>query len=177
MNKLTPFLVTIRFKPVSSGSVTRKSEMIFSLCDRLYSHIVSRLISNQNRKPHLFPLTYNFIDVAGSKYCASSDITHVTSFHLHCIYLVHSAVLVPFERLASEDFKSSVNYRSRKTGEYPFSQVESIHCEAIVPSDVSAVVDYSAKLMKINQFYSRMSDMTFFSQNPAQRPDLDSLPS
>ena len=96
-----PFFQTVTFKRFVFTGEERLADHCFKVTDSLYQHTCSNLIRNYARqsKRHLQPITYDFIDAAGSK---STTITKLETVpHIHSIVLVDNSIAQKYQNFFS----------------------------------------------------------------------------
>lgn len=107
-HQLTPFFVTTTFKYIPlDDAMSRRTRYPYLGCatwtvyGRFYRFLMSQLMNNWQTKRHLMPLTYDFMDVPGTRLNKHVAFTETTLPHVHSIYLVHDAVLQKFLELTN----------------------------------------------------------------------------
>jgi hypothetical protein len=110
---------------------------------KFQSHLVQGLVKNAGRstKIELHPLTYDWMDVNGSKHH-----NHVWdddgTLHLHSIYLIRNEISKTFDGLVAEQFMP-ILWHKNLTG------VRAVHGERIgsEPDDLPKAIEYCSKFM------------------------------
>lgn len=114
---------------------------IWKQYDIFQTHLVKTLIKNAGRssKIELYPKTYDFIDVFGSKH-GNLVWDDDFSIHLHSIYLIRNEIAEKFEGLMAQEF-NPVLWHPKLNG------IRRVHGEAIgsQPDDLRNVIEYAGK--------------------------------
>ena len=112
-----PYLITTGFKFIPFGAGPKPQYMFISndtwnIYSKCYRHLISNIMNNFTKKSHLYPKTFDFLDVDGTRNNPRAAFTENTIPHIHSIYLVHEQTLGRFQTLASNDFQSIVLHPS-----------------------------------------------------------------
>lgn len=135
---------------------------IWKQYDTFQSHLVKSMINNAARpsKIDLFPVTFDFVDVVGSKhgnYLWFED----SAIHLHSIFLINPRICDKFDWLMKEQFWPII-WHPKLNG------IRSVHAEKIgsEADDLSNVIEYAAKcLFGINPLRQK-DDLPLTNQYP-----------
>jgi hypothetical protein len=165
-----PLFQTITFKQVDFNCEERFVQHCFRVSDCLYQHICSNLIRNHSRptKRHLQPVTYAFIDVAGSSSVKIAKIERVP--HIHSIVLADGSIALKYQRFINFKLKQDLSaiMAMKKIGSLPSIFQSSISCIATVdlqevaPGQLETVLRYSSKLLT----HPVASRQSLFLMNP-----------
>jgi hypothetical protein len=145
-------------RDISYGRVS----FVWQQYDLFYSHLVQTLVKNASRpnKIKFHPLTYDFMDVNGSKHQ-----NHVWdddgTLHIHSIYLVRSEIAGKFDGLMEQQFLP-ILYHPKLSG------IRDVHAEPIGhgSNDLDNVIEYVGKTMfGINPLRQR-DDLPLTNQYP-----------
>jgi len=164
---LNPYTVTIRLKKVdiNQGSFMIEypflSEPVWNTYERVYVHVASRLTNNFSRKPTLQPLTFDFLDVNGTKDSRYACFTPTTIPHIHSIYLVHDAVKGKFDELMAESFFSVITHPKMA------DIVSSIHAKPV--TDLQGAISYASKFYDNAYAKKLRNDYPLFNQFPVPK--------
>jgi len=159
---LVPYFVTTVFADFTCNSreqLKRKTTYAITHYDRVYRHLTSKLMTNFSKKPHLHPVTVDFVDLPNTKHSLKINLREPSTPHIHSIYLLHQKTLNRFEALRDDDFSSIVNHPC-------LEQLLSIHAAPIDLSDLERVVSYSAKLLQNDAAIAIADDVPLFNQFP-----------
>ncbi|WP_197274712.1 hypothetical protein [Novosphingobium sp. AAP83] len=121
----------------------KRVSYVWQTYEKFQSHLVQTLVKNAGRsgKIELHPLTFDFMDVNGSKHH-----NHVWdddgTLHIHSIYLIRNEISVKFDGLLAEQFMP-ILWHPKLSG------VRAVHGEAIgsEPSDLPKAIQYASKFM------------------------------
>mgnify|MGYP001172349308 CR=1 FL=1 len=167
---LVPYFVTISFVDFDvpgKQSLKKKSEYAWQQYDRVYRHLVSKLMKhpfrNRNRKFH--PFTVDFFDLPGTRHSMSLNCHEPSTPHIHSIYLVHKSTLGSFDDLRLDSFNKIVNHRSMR------GTLVSIHAVPIDVATLKTVVDYASKLLKNYTVRDLSEDVPLYSQFPITKDE------
>jgi hypothetical protein len=121
---------------------------------KFYTHLVSNLTNHFHKKRHIHPLTYDFLDVDGSR---SRWVTfnRNTIPHLHSIYLVHPGTLERWNDLREQSFKKVTDHKNIS----PF--VESFHAVPIY--NLPGIVAYASKFYDVEQMRRIRDDYQLYN--------------
>lgn len=116
---------------------------VWQTYEKFQSHLVQSLVKNAGRssKIELHPLTFDFMDVNGSKHH-----NHVWdddgTLHLHSIYLIRNELAEKFDGLVAEQFMPILWHPN-------LSGIRAVHGERIGsgPSDLPKTIEYASKFM------------------------------
>ena len=138
----------------------RRLDFIWENYTCLYDHLLQFLIKNNDRKSKkpLYPLTFDFVDVHGSKH-HNLVFDDDGSVHLHSIYLVRNEIADRFDSLIEQSFMP-VLWRPSLTG------IRAVHGKPIgsEPGELSTVIEYASKYMTSQSARRIMADMPLYSQ-------------
>jgi hypothetical protein len=125
---------------------------------KFYKHLVSHLIGNNwAKKGYLHPLTYDFLDVDGTRGNRRAPFTRYTIPHIHSIYLVHQDTIDRWNDLMNQSFKKVTDRSSIS----PF--VESFHAVPIY--NLPGIVAYASKLYDVEQMRPIRDDYQLYNQH------------
>ncbi len=164
-NPPKPFFVTTSFHDISATRhlpFPRLVTYIWQSYTRIYRHIASKLSRNFSKKPHLQPLTFDFIDLPNTRHTKFINLDAPSTPHIHSIYLVHPDTLTPYGLLEAENFKSICSHPT-------FDGLHEIHSEPIDHESLAGVIDYAGKLLKNPQAVKMAGDAPLFAQYPLAR--------
>ena len=160
---LIPYFVTVSFVDIktdvlqSTQITPSKIAFVWNQYDRFYRHLVSKLMNNHVKKPHLHPRTFDFIDFPGTRHAATGNLHEPKTPHVHSIYLLHPDTHNAFKNLVSSKFAEILIHRSRRC-------VVSVHAEPIT-HDLSRVVSYSSKFL--SDYRADYLNADLFNQYPS----------
>jgi hypothetical protein len=160
-----PFLTTTTFKyiPLSQSSMKQQycffTDSTWTQYSKTYRFILSKLTNNYSKKPYLYPRTYDFFDVPGTRTNINAAFTERTIPHIHSIYLVHQDTLNAFQNLIDDKFYSVVSHDSN------IDFIASIHAEPIT-HDLPRAVAYCSKFYDNCYATSMRTDYDLFRQFP-----------
>jgi hypothetical protein len=176
--EVKPYLTTFRFKniPLNYSYCPYQYKFLTNLTwkfyHRVYFHLSSSLTNNITRKPHLFPLTYDFLDIDHTDKSLSVTFTETTIPHIHSIYLVHESLLGRFHQHIDTDF-SSIIHHSRFA-----DHIRTIDSRPIT-DDLPFTVSYASKFY--DNYQARIirdkEQYEFYNQLPLVPNDLRILAS
>ena len=165
-NKYSPYLLTtvLQFVPNAFNDTTCQypflSAPTWDLYSKLYRHLLSQLDRRYHRKHDFHPLTFDFLDINGSRGNPFAALTERTIPHVHSIYLVHEKTLPRFEELANSRFESIVHHPSIA----PY--VSSIDAQPFELSDLPQIVSYCSKFYDNAYVRNIRDDLELFNQFP-----------
>lgn len=121
----------------------KRVSWVWNQYEKFQSHLVQSLIKNASRagKIELHPLTYDFMDVNGSKH-HNHVFDDDGTLHLHSIYLIRNEIAEKFDGLVAGQF-NQILWHPNLTG------VRAVHGEAIgdEPDDLADTIEYASKFM------------------------------
>ena len=160
-----PFLTTTTFKyiPLSASSMKQQyrffTDATWNQYSKTYRFILSKLTNNYTKKSYLYPITYDFFDVSGTRTNPKAAFTENTIPHIHSIYLVHEHTIDKFNHLIDEEFQSVVNHPSL------CDYVQTIDSRPI-KDDLPQVVSYCSKFYDNHYARSIRDEYNLFNQFP-----------
>jgi hypothetical protein len=125
---------------------------------KVYKDILSNLNKNYHKKRYIQPLTFDFLDVNGTRDSQCACFTERTIPHIHSIYLVHEETLQRFQRLIDTNFKAVIEHEANR--------LNSIESKPI--TDLPKAVSYCSKFLDTYQARSlrENANYVFFNQFP-----------
>ena len=121
----------------------KRVSCVWKTYEKFQSHLVQSLVKNAGRdgKIELHPITYDFMDVNGSKHH-----NHVWdddgTLHIHSIYLIRNEISEKFDRLVAQQFMPILWHPN-------LSGVRGVHGERVSPEpdDLPKAIEYASKFM------------------------------
>jgi hypothetical protein len=172
-DNLTPFFVTTTFKSIPLDDALSRSTRYpylggatWSVYSRFYRHMLSQLMKNWQKKRHLMPLTYDFLDVPGTRFNKHAAFTENTYPHVHSIYLVHDDVLERFMILADTNCITITSHHIM--GEL-INDVKIKHVK-----DIGNAVRYCSKFLENMYFLQLCDDAEVICQQPKAKCERSS---
>jgi hypothetical protein len=126
---------------------------------KCFTYLVSQLDNNWTKKTYLLPLTYDFLDVGGTRETRRPPLDRNTIPHIHSIYLVHSDLLNRWNGLMSKSFKKVTDHP--KISDF----VDSFHAEPIDDYDLPKIVSYASKFYDVEQMRAKRDDYQLYYQH------------
>jgi hypothetical protein len=132
---------TLNHRIYEKDITPQRLSWVWKQYDIFQTHLVKTLINNAGRsnKIELYPKTYDFIDVFGSKH-GNEIWDDDFSIHLHSIYLIRNEIAEKFEGLVAGQYHE-VLWHPKLNG------IRAVHGEAIgsEPDDMANVIEYAGK--------------------------------
>jgi hypothetical protein len=172
----TPFFTTTRLQkvhlPESYALETRQeypflTETTWNTYSRFYRHLISKLANHSFDKPHLHPLTYDFLDVDGTRNNPRATFNRNTIPHIHSIYLIHENVLNRWTDLLNQQFIPVIAHRSL----FPF--VSSFYATPIF--NLPGIVSYASKFYDVEQMRRIRDNYHPYHQQPISNEEKEML--
>jgi len=174
--EVKPYLTTFRFKniPLNNSYCPYQYKFLTNVTwkfyHKVYYHLSSSLTNNITRKPYLFPVTFDFLDIDHTGKTKLATFTETTIPHIHSIYLIHENLLDKFHFHISNEFQSITKHHC-------FSDhIRTIDARPIT-KDLPFAVSYCSKFYDIYQArIIRDKDQSeLYHQHPLGTDDLKAL--
>ena len=140
----------------------KRVSFVWQQYDLLYSHVVQSLVNNAERpnKLQFHPLTYDFMDVYGSKHhCHVWDDDG--TLHIHSIYLVRNEIAGKFDSLIEGRFHPVIWHPK-------LTAIRDVHAEPIGsgPDDLANAIQYAGKTVLGIDPLRHRDDLPLINQCP-----------
>jgi hypothetical protein len=158
----TPYFVTTAFADFETNArdvLKAKINYSWDKYDDVYRHILTALMNNFSFKRHLHPLTFDFIDLPGTRYSRHLNKDDPKTPHIHSIYLIHDKTLSRFEELRAESFTSITSHPKLRA-------LISIHAVPLVKDTTKHLFDYASKLYCSGHHLESSAGVNLFNQYP-----------
>jgi hypothetical protein len=168
--RLVPYFVTTTFIDIyckSKISLLTKINYAWATYASAHTFLLTKLMPHFSKKRHLHPITYDFIDLPGTRYTTTITTQEPDTPHIHSIYLVDDRTHTKFEEMRSKSFSPIISHDKMRN-------VMSIHAQPLDPETTGRVISYASKLFKGSSGLESSRGINLFNQYPIGTSERES---